>query len=188
MKADEDFAQRMQRQEREVEKHSVALYLEAQRRQQAQFDMGGVPHQDSQVWHPPPIGPSPPPPGAASPPPPPGPPGGGPPPPRPPPPPPGGPPPPPPPPPTPSPPSPHSLAFTQARTKLDYAGPLAQPPNLSPTPESIPTHAPSSPPSTIFVHWCKPKGSLGHKLLYIHAAWHFLAFFLLVLSRLLVGS
>ena len=163
MKVDEDFAQRMQRQEREVEKHSVALYLEAQRRQQAQFDMGGVPHQDSQVWHPPPIVPCSLPPSASSHPPPP-------------------------PPPTPSPPSPHSLAFTQARTKLDYAGPLAQPPNLSPTPESIPTHAPSSPPSTIFVHWCKPKGSLGHKLLYIHAAWHFLAFFLLVLSRLLVGS
>lgn len=49
LKADEDFAQRMQRQEQEIEKHQLAHLREAQRRQMTQFDMGGVPKQDLQV-------------------------------------------------------------------------------------------------------------------------------------------
>ena len=49
VKADEDFALRMQRQEREIEQHQVSRYMEAQRQQDAQFDMGGVPPQSSKV-------------------------------------------------------------------------------------------------------------------------------------------
>lgn len=50
LKADEDFALRMQRQEQEIEKHQLAHFREAQRRQMTQFKMGGVPQQDQQVW------------------------------------------------------------------------------------------------------------------------------------------
>ena len=49
LKADEDFAKRMQRQEQEIEKHELAHFREAQRRQMSQFDMGGAPKQDLQV-------------------------------------------------------------------------------------------------------------------------------------------
>lgn len=49
LKADEDFALRIQRQEREIEKHQLAHLREAQRRQMMQFDMGGVPQQTPQV-------------------------------------------------------------------------------------------------------------------------------------------
>lgn len=49
LKADKDFALRMQRQEQEIEKHQLAHFREAQRRQMTQFDMGGVPQQDQQV-------------------------------------------------------------------------------------------------------------------------------------------
>lgn len=52
LKADEDFALRMQRQELEIEKHQAAHFREAQRRQMVQFDMGGVPQQTSQVASP----------------------------------------------------------------------------------------------------------------------------------------
>ncbi|KAL0046758.1 hypothetical protein WJX82_009320 [Trebouxia sp. C0006] len=45
VKADEDFALRMQRQEREIAAHQVAYYQEMQRRQQSLEDMGGVPQQ-----------------------------------------------------------------------------------------------------------------------------------------------
>ena len=51
VKADEDFALRMQRQEREVAAHQVAYYQEMQRRQQSLEDMGGVPQQPTQVCH-----------------------------------------------------------------------------------------------------------------------------------------
>lgn len=49
LKTDEDFAKRMQRQEQEIEKHQLANFREAQRRQMTQYDMGGVPQQKSQV-------------------------------------------------------------------------------------------------------------------------------------------
>lgn len=49
VKADEDFALRMQRQEREIASHQVAYYQEMQRRQQSLYDMGGVPQQPPQV-------------------------------------------------------------------------------------------------------------------------------------------
>ena len=49
LKADEDFAKRMQRQEQEIEKHQLAHFREAQRRQMTQYDMGGVPEQDPHV-------------------------------------------------------------------------------------------------------------------------------------------
>ena len=49
LKADEDFAKRMQRQEQEIEKHQLAYFREAQRRQMTQCDMGGVPEQEPQV-------------------------------------------------------------------------------------------------------------------------------------------
>jgi len=51
VKADEDFALRMQRQEREIAAHQVAYYQEMQRRQQSLDDMGGVPQQPIQVCH-----------------------------------------------------------------------------------------------------------------------------------------
>ncbi len=51
VKADEDFALRMQRQEREIAAHQVAYYQEMQRRQQSLEDMGGVPQQPIQVCH-----------------------------------------------------------------------------------------------------------------------------------------
>ena len=51
VKADEDFALRMQRQEREIATHQVAYYQEMQRRQQSLDDMGGVPQQPIQVCH-----------------------------------------------------------------------------------------------------------------------------------------
>jgi len=51
VKADEDFALRMQRQEREIAAHQVAYYQEMQRRQQSLQDMGGVPQQPVQVCH-----------------------------------------------------------------------------------------------------------------------------------------
>ncbi len=51
VKADEDFALRMQRQEREIAAHQVAYYQEMQRRQQSLDDMGGVPQQPTQVCH-----------------------------------------------------------------------------------------------------------------------------------------
>jgi len=49
VKADEDFALRMQRQEREIAAHQVAHYQEMQRRQDGLDDMGGVPQGRPQV-------------------------------------------------------------------------------------------------------------------------------------------
>ena len=49
VKADEDFALRMQRQEREIAAHQVAHYQEMQRRQQTFEDMGGVAQGTPQV-------------------------------------------------------------------------------------------------------------------------------------------
>ena len=49
LKADEDFALRIERQEQEIEKHQLAHFREAQRRQMMQFDMGGVPQKSSKV-------------------------------------------------------------------------------------------------------------------------------------------
>ncbi|DBA69891.1 TPA: hypothetical protein ACH3X2_012391 [Trebouxia sp. C0005] len=49
VKADEDFALRMQQQEREIAAHQVAYYQEMQRRQQSLDDWGGVPPQPAQA-------------------------------------------------------------------------------------------------------------------------------------------